>query len=308
MVEIPPAGEDPVRDVVCAVCQATERTVVYPSTLNQCRTRDGRLDPYAGHYQITRCQRCGLLYSCPILDQGEVETLYRGSDHTNVPAGEETNVKRTMRHYYHLARPFLGGRRRVLDVGCDVGFVLEVAREDGFQELYGLEPVPAAAKAASLIPGAVISSEFYEQVGFPASHFDLITLVHVLDHLVDPIVTLERARGQLTPGGLVLAVVHNSRSLLARLLGERFPPYNLYHHYFFDPTTLSRLFERGGFEPLRVASTYNTYSVGLLAQRVPGLTPPLQRAARRIFGTVGVDKLSLTLPLGNIGIVARRRD
>jgi 2-polyprenyl-3-methyl-5-hydroxy-6-metoxy-1,4-benzoquinol methylase len=280
--------------------------MVYESTLDRARLQDGRLDPYGGHYQINRCRQCALLYSSPILDRAQVESLYQGSAHANVVEGEETNVKRTMRHYYDMARPLLRRRGRALDIGCDVGLLLQVARDDGFEELRGLEPVPAAASVAARIPGAVISGEFYEQADFPSDHFDLITLVHVVDHLVDPIAILERVRGHLAPGGLALAVVHNSRSLLARLLGERFPPYNLYHHYFFDPATLKRLFERAGFEPMRVASTYNTYSVGFLAQRLPGMPKPFRQAAWRTLETVGLARLSVTLPLGNIGIVARR--
>jgi SAM-dependent methyltransferase len=277
--------------------------VVYPGTLDGTNAR-GRLDPYGGHYQINRCTSCGLLYSSPILDEGEVEGLYRDSGETNVAKGEEANVKKTMRHYYGIARPFLVGRRRLLDIGCDIGLMLEVAREDGFQELCGLEPVPAAAEVSKRIPGAVISSQFYEHAPFPQEHFDLVSLVHVLDHLVDPRVTLARAYGQLVPGGLLLGVVHNSRSWLARLLGERFPPFNFYHHYFFDPVTLRLLLESEGFEPLRVVSTYNTYSIGLLTERTPGVPKPLGNAARRALGALG--RMPLTLPLGNIGIVARK--
>lgn len=291
---------------MCAICGGDERQVVYESTIPVQGSNSGRIDPYAAHYRINRCGKCDLLYSSPIFEADEVTTLYTQSPHTNVVAGEEENVRRTMEGYYHLARPFLAGRERVLDVGCDIGLLLDVARRDGFRELYGIEPVPAAAQVARAVPGAIISSEFYEREAFPKTHFDLIALIHVVDHLVDPAEVLGRARTQLKPGGVILAVAHNSSSLLSRLLGERFPPYNLYHHYFFSPATLRRLFERSAFEVLRLVSTHNCYSLGFLVQKVPGVPSPVKRGVRGVLAAVGLAGLPLNLPLGNIGIVARQ--
>jgi 2-polyprenyl-3-methyl-5-hydroxy-6-metoxy-1,4-benzoquinol methylase len=249
------------REVLCAICGGGERQVVYESTISVRDASPDRIDPYAAHYRINRCRKCDLMYSSPIFEAGEVSALYTQSPHANVVAGEEENVRRTMKGYYRLAQPFLPGRERILDIGCDIGLLLDVARRDGFCELYGIEPVPTAARVARNIPRAVISGEFYEHQVFPDAHFDLITLIHVVDHLVDPGEVLGRAWTQLKPGGMILAVVHNNGSLLSRLLGERFPPYNLYHHYFFSPSTLRRLFERSKFEVLRLVSTYNCYSM-----------------------------------------------
>ena len=293
------------REIACAICGDVGRHVVYESTLPAGATIAG-LDPYGAHYRINRCARCGLLYSSPIFEPHEVKVLYTHAPHANAPPGEEANVRRTMELYYRFARPFLAGRHRILDVGCDIGLLLEVAREDGFRELHGIEPVQVAARVAAGIRGASISSEFYEDQTFPDGYFDLVTLVHVVDHLVDPIRVLRRTWGQLKPGGILLAVVHNSGSLLSRVLGERFPPYNLYHHYFFSNATLKRLFEAGSFEVLRVASTYNCYSMGFLAEKIPGVPAPVRRVGRRILDALGVGGLPVTIPLGNIGIVASR--
>lgn len=294
------------REILCAICGGDDRQVVYESTVLARDANRDQIDPYAAHYRINRCLKCDLLYSSPIFDSDEVSALYSKSPHTNVVTGEEENVRRTMELYYRLVRPFLAGRQRILDIGCDIGLLLNAARRDGFQELYGIEPVPTAARIARSVPGAVISSEFYERQVFPEAHFDLITLIHVVDHLVDPAQALGRTWAQLKPGSVILAVVHNSGSLLSRLLGERFPPYNLYHHYFFSPATLRRLFERSKFEVLRLVSTYNCYSMDFLVQRVPGVPAPVREALRGVLGALRLARFPLTVPLGNIGIVARR--
>ena len=296
----------PMRSIPCCpVCESPEYALVYPATLRH-EPAEAWRDPYGAHYQINRCVRCSLVLSSPILGEREVDALYRTSTEGNVTPGEEANVRRTMQMYYALARPHLEQRERMLDVGCDVGFLLDVARADGFQELHGIEPNPAARRVAETIGGAVISDRFYEETAYPERHFDLITMIHVLDHLVDPRRTLDRALRDLKPGGVMVAVVHNVESLLGRVLGERFPVFNLYHHYFFTKRTLRLLFEARGFGVLRTTATRNRYSLGFFARRVPGLPPSAGDALRAGLGALGLAKLPLTVPLGNIGVVARR--
>lgn len=294
------------RELSCAICDSADRIVLYESTLDLRKIEGHPVKPYDAHYRINRCRQCGLVYSSPILASTDVETLYTESAGTNVCDGEWTNARLTAERYYALARPFLTERQRVLDIGCDVGMLLDIAREHGFRELYGLEPNRAAAAVAERLPGATIITDFYERREFPDKYFDLITLVHVMDHLDNPKDVLAKIRRELTPGGVALAVVHNIESLAARVSGERFPPFNLYHHYFFSPTTLRRLFESSHFEVLRVAPTSNSYSLGFLVQKIPFVSERPKRAARRVLDALGIGRLCVTMSLGNIGIVARR--
>jgi len=296
------------RELACPICESTARRQLYRETVGaepaDATTRVA--DPEGKHYRINRCLGCGLVYSSPIFDEAGVAALYTHSPHTNVNPGEEDNVRNTFRGYYRLARPHLVRRRRILDIGCDMGLLLALAADDGFEEVHGVEPNPLAAATARAIPRSRIQETFYEATAYPEAHFDLVTLVHVVDHLVEPIRLLTRVRRDLTPGGVVLAVVHNAGSLLARALGERFPPYNLYHHYFFTKRTLGLLFERAGLEPMWVGATYNRYSLDFLVDRVPVVPEAARRGVRAALAPVGLGRLPLTLPLGNIGIVARK--
>jgi SAM-dependent methyltransferase len=294
------------RDVVCPICNSHSATVLYGAKLPAKFDETAPPSPYSAHYQINRCANCGLTYSSPVMDDPGVSRLYQNSSETNVSPGEEENVRRTMALYYRLAASHLRGRERVLDIGCDMGFMLEAAKTDGFKELHGIEPVPAARSIAETIEGSIVTDKFFEQTHYPANYFDLITLIHVLDHLYDPRAVLRQARKNLRPEGLILAVVHNVRSLLARLLGERFPIFNLYHHYFFDKNTLAELFRRQGYEVVKVVATRNCYSLGFFAQRLPGLPSSFGQAAFRGLQALRAADIPITIPVGNIGIVARR--
>jgi SAM-dependent methyltransferase len=294
------------REIVCPICDARERIRVFATTLPPNFDEASPPSPYSAHYQINKCAGCGLIYSSPVMDNRGVAALYRNASETNVVPGEEDNVRRTMASYYQLAAAHLPSRTRILDIGCDMGFLLEAARDDGFGELYGIEPNPVARALAQRLAGAQIMEGFFEMSDYPADHFDLITAIHVLDHLVDPRVVLSRAHRNLRPGGIVLAVVHNVRSLLGRMLGERFPVYNLYHHFFFDKSTLAELFRRQGYEVIQVVSTRNCYSLGFFARRLPGCPGPIRDAAFETLDAIGLARIRLSVAVGNIGIVARR--
>jgi SAM-dependent methyltransferase len=295
------------REISCPICSRDEkRTVLFGARLPADVGEAAPPPPYSGHYQINQCVGCGLIFSSPIMDDRGVAALYEKSSEANVQPGEEDNVRRTMAHYYRLAAPHLAGRMRMLDIGCDMGFLLEAARADGFAEVYGIEPVPVARRVAQAIPGARISEHFFETTTYPCDYFDLITLIHVLDHLDDPRVVLKKAMDNLRPGGLMVAVVHNIESLLYRVLGERFPIFNFYHHYFFSKRTLGELFRRQGFEVVKVVSTKNCYSLGFFAQRMPGVPDPMRQLTYRTLRSVGLAQVSLMIPIGNIGIIVRR--
>ena len=253
-----------------------------------------------------QCDRCGILFSNPIMNEAGVSFLYEGSSETNVTPGEEDNVKRTMAGYYRLAAPFLNGRERILDVGCDIGLLLQAAKEDGFQELHGIEPVPKARAQSESIPGTRITDVFFEDSDYPASYFDLISFVHVVDHLYKPRIALRKAFNNLKPRGVVIAVVHNAKSALFYLLRERFPIFNLYHHYFFDKKTLAELFAADGYEVIGVYSTRNCYSLGFFASRLPGVPAPIRQFLQASVTKLGIGGIPLTIPVGNIAVVARR--
>ena len=115
---------------------------------------------------------------------------------------------------------------------------------------------------------------------------------------------LKKAYKELKPGGIAFAVVHDVECLVARLSGERFPPYNLYHHYFFSKKTLRKLLEAAGFQVITVEPTLNCYSLGFFLEKAPRF--PGKQFVSRLLEKTRLARLRLTVPIGNIGITARK--
>lgn len=139
-------------------------------------------------------------------------------------------------------------RGRLLDVGCGNGDFLLRMREVGWS-VTGVEPDPSAAEFASTQHGIDVRVGQLEDAAFPDGQFDAIVLSHVIEHVYDPVATLRECRRVLAPGGRIVALTPNARSLGHRLLGRNWrglePPRHL---HVFDPATLATCARLGGLQ------------------------------------------------------------
>jgi SAM-dependent methyltransferase len=114
-----------------------------------------------------------------------------------------------------------GGRPgRVLDVGCGRGVLLQEFRRQGW-DVQGTELSDQAAAYARGVLGLPVETGSLDTIGFPANHFDAITLWHVLEHVADPQSLLSEVNRILKPGGVLLVSVPNFGSCEARLFRDR---------------------------------------------------------------------------------------
>lgn len=130
---------------------------------------------------------------------------------------------------------------RMLDVGCGSGDLLERFAERGW-ETYGVDPSSAAVTAAARRATHVHRGTLRDQP-WQAGSFQLVTFQHALEHIVDPIDALRRARALLAPGGLLVVAVPNWSCWQRRLLfRNRWFPLDLpRHQQHFSPRALRRL-------------------------------------------------------------------
>jgi SAM-dependent methyltransferase len=135
--------------------------------------------------------------------------------------------------------------RSVLDVGAGEGHLVAALKAVGV-EADGIEPSPAGRQAAQQIHGLDLGTRLAEA---PRKAYDLVTLVHSLEHVPDPPASLADASAVLRPGGhLFIEVPHADSVELWRPARRRqllCLPVHLYH---FTPETLAPLVRRSGLE------------------------------------------------------------
>lgn len=256
-------------------------------------------------FTYLRCARCGLAY-CPVYpDDVQLRRLY-GSMKPNLSALPETCLRRTQEGYLRTLLRHRPPPGDVIEIGPDRGFLANaVKRSPGntagmFRFIEPNVAVHADLRASVEPSPCDISADLDSFDHIPDDSAGFAVMIHVLDHLLDPVGHLRRIRRCLVPGGLVGIVVHDERSLSARWLGSRHPIYCPYHPQLFNPRTLSATLRAAGFEVLEVVKTRNHYPLRYVAETA------LSRFGLGAIPLPIPQRLVLPLALGNIQATARR--
>ena len=102
---------------------------------------------------------------------------------------------------------------RVLELGCGSGTKLQRVHElNPSAELWGCDIVPVTSLPDSA-RFAVVNLE-HDKLPYADGYFDVIIMIHVLEHLAHHALVAEEARRVLRPGGLVYIEAPNFRSTL----------------------------------------------------------------------------------------------
>jgi len=289
----------------CAICEAhTNAEILYTANFDAAHLNaevfSARRLPDRIHYQMVRCQTCGLVRSDPIAQPELIAKLYHASAFTYT--AEIESLKTTYGRC--LAQVGTGGGA-LLEVGCGNGFFLEVAQQMGYADVWGVEPsADAVAKAPPAVTGR-IKQDIFRAGLFAAEQFDTVCFFQVLDHFPDPNAVLAETLRILKPGGKVLAVNHDVLALQVRLLGRRSPIIDIEHTYLYSKATQRRLFEKHGFAVLDSFDVTNKYPLHYWMQLFP-LPTGLKKALIWLAKTLQIGKLPLALKVGNQGLIAQK--
>lgn len=269
-----------------------------------------------GSHAVQRCRRCGLEFLHPQPAPAELGALYdvryfasgasaaRGYERYEA---DEANLRKTFRRRLRrLAARIPASARRLLDVGCALGYSLAVAAESGW-DARGVEMSAWAAAEARRRFGLDVRQGSLDTVDFPPATFDLITLWDVLEHLADPREGLRRCHELLKPDGHLALTTPNTAGLLRKLTGRRWVEYKIPEHlYFFDPATMRTLLEKSGFHPLSIRSEGKYVGLAFLLQRLARANPLL--APLRVLALLpGLRRLSLYVNATNTMLVVARK-
>jgi 2-polyprenyl-3-methyl-5-hydroxy-6-metoxy-1,4-benzoquinol methylase len=194
------------------------------------------------------------------LDRAAYESGQRNVWHADELSAATTAFYGAAREHAHrrflAANPPTRPGRRLLDVGCGLGFFVSRALECGW-EAFGCDTSPQWVEQAARRAGEErIMLGGAEQIPAAAGRFDLITSWDVLEHIFDPLPFLGAIRRLLAPGGRLFLRTPNEAwvypSYLARRVVLREPvelgPLN--HVVYYRAATLRRALREAGLSPI----------------------------------------------------------
>jgi len=167
-----------------------------------------------------------------------------------------------VREYHHWALENLPPKSKILDLGCGEGAFVNYAAEQGF-DAWGLDFSEAMINAAKTrYPKAKFFvgtlDDFIKQ--HPGEKFDAVAMFEVVEHLSDPLKTINDTRGILAPGGSLLFSVPNRDRWPISDFGDN-PPNHL---TFWNETSLSNFIKSSGFDLRKIELTGRLFSMNAL--------------------------------------------
>jgi len=244
---------------------------------------------------LRRCGDCGQLMS-----QITARAYASSMKEFDTPRGT-LPTRRTQRRHDARAAKLFGvvrtlvhsnprGAERLLDIGCSSGALLKSAVQHGF-DAEGVEPAAQAAEFARET-GLKVFHGYLQEAHFPASSFDVVTLMEVIEHLPDPGALLREVWRVLKPNGVLVVGTGNGASWTVGLVGARWGYFQVAAHgghiSFFNPISLGILAQRCGFRversETRRVSLAEPHEAGRIRYRMLKVAAEMLAMPARLFG------------------------
>jgi 2-polyprenyl-3-methyl-5-hydroxy-6-metoxy-1,4-benzoquinol methylase len=201
-------------------------------------------------HHLTKCASCGFVFCKPIPTQEELNAVYEGYGRNDYLSDL------TIQAYERVLDSFEPFRKtnRLIDVGCGIGYFLEVAKRRGW-EVYGTEFTEEAVniceeKGVNMKLGVLNPSDY------ESGSFDVVTSFEVIEHINDPRIELANFHKLLRQGGLVYCTTPNFNAVERFMLKSDWNILGYPEHLsYYSPSTLKKVFKESGFKTKEVRAT-----------------------------------------------------
>jgi len=252
------------------------------------------------------CQTCGFVFQNPgesaAADPAFYEETYRKLyQSTEEPTAKDLRQQRLRADYQLNLLQNHGVCRlwRALDIGASSGTLMQSIHEAYGAEMVGVEPGNAYRKLAEA-KGFKLYPSLEQLRANETAKFDLVTIMHVLEHLEDPLGTLRDIRSNLLEdSGFLLVEVPNFYA---------HESYELAHLSCFTEHTLSEMLKQAGYKIMHFrkhgyprSETLDLYLTVLARPEIEpdehfAITPERNVALKRALGTLKRNTLTKLRP------------
>lgn len=216
------------------------------------------------------CKHCGLIYHNPRMSLEGFAKFYIHDYRQLIESETQSAAELFQAQIKHgeRIRNWLGAdmpnNGTILDIGSGPGGQLWVMQEKFGVQGIGVEPAVEHAEWARATHGLDIRAGMLEDFEFEANTFDVVLISQTLNHLLDPLGTLQRVHSLLKPDGKIYLEV------IDFVYWTRLSPLTMAttidHPYMFAQETLRAMMSQAGFKILKWEADSDTPS----RKREPG--------------------------------------
>ena len=289
-------------DVVCNLCGRDDYKIRFPATMVADNIEVDAFSctnpGYGHHAQVVQCNACGYIYANPRWSGDEILDAYTAvEDDTYVE--ERIGRELTFRKHLKAMEKYTGAGngRSLLDIGAYIGVFVDVAKQSGWDS-WGVEPSEWAAKFAqehglNVIHGTQDAEEL------EGRGFDVITMWDVIEHVPDPSGEMAKAYELLNPGGWLVLHTMDIDSMMAKVMGARWPWLMDMHIHYFSQKTMAQMLQKNGFDIVWSGAQGRYLRMNYLVSRVGAMNQYMGHLTKKV-----VDGLNL----GGVAVPINFRD
>ena len=223
-------------------------------------------------FAVVECQTCKLLFTNPKPNDSRLPDYYNSNQYIshnnkknsfhNLIYGIIRSI--TVRQKIKLIRKYCNSGT-LLDFGSGTGTFLKEALK--YFEIKGIEP---SVKAVQQTP-SLVKKQVYEHIDllFPNDKFNVVTMWHVLEHLPDPKITINKIKDHLTPKGYIFIALPNPDSWDSKYYGANWAGYDVPRHlYHFNQKAMLNFLKTCGLNIIDIKPMkLDAYYVSILTER-----------------------------------------
>lgn len=207
-----------------------------------------------GKFSIVACEHCGFVYQDSKATLQDYENYYKSFNKYDSSPTILRETKELFLHYISIFKKFVNKESRIMDIGCAGGIFLNLLKENGYDNLVGVDPSCYCVKdikenGIEAYGGSIYSNK----LNFLENKFDLIILSGVMEHLFDLKNAVHNLGNYLKYEGMIFISVPDV---------ERYCHYdNATSYYFnfehinhFSPVSLGNLMLKFNYKSIDVSS------------------------------------------------------
>jgi len=199
---------------------------------------------------LFKCSQCGqFVSSC---DNESYKRRFQPFDE-NHPIDHNPHVHaKRLRQVQKYASNGGSEKKTILDIGCNIGTFLGLAKAAGYLTL-GVEPDTKAVQEGTG-SGLDIRCGYLHDLKFADSSLDIVTLFEVIEHLDKPIGLLAECHRILKRTGFMFITTGNTSSWTVGWRGQHWDYFDLKlgHISFFNPLSMRMLARKAGFDVVKI--------------------------------------------------------
>lgn len=224
----------------CPICNCDESNLLYTQHFSE-----GFSGLLLTGYKVVACKRCGFTFADDIPSQQEFDEYYEALSKYEQPL-EVLQISQTEKVRFHDIASIISKwcpqkEMKILDIGCANGDLLYELKNIGFSNLTGLDPSPQCSSNAKNMYGLeVLTGTISTLPNIAKSHYDLIIMVGVLEHIKDLSVSLDLILSALDSKGLIFIEVPDV-SGFTKYIDAPYQQFSTEHINYFSQKSLSNL-------------------------------------------------------------------